>query len=105
VSEVAVTATRDGVRFSVRVQPRASANQVAGTYGAALKVRLTAPPVDGAANDALLAFLARTLGVGKRSVRIVSGESSRSKIVEVDGVTPERIIELAGQQPVKGWNK
>jgi uncharacterized protein YggU (UPF0235/DUF167 family) len=61
--------------------------------------------VDGAANDALLAFLAGILGVGKRSVRIVSGESSRSKIVEVDGVTPERIIELAGQQPAKGWNK
>jgi TIGR00251 family protein len=105
VSEVAVTATRDGVRFSVRVQPRASANQVAGTYGAALKVRLTAPPVDGAANDALLGFLAGTLGVSRRAVRIVAGESSRSKIVEVDGIGPERIIELAGQQPAKGWNK
>jgi len=58
--------------------------------------------VDGAANDALLAFLAGTLGVGKRSVRIISGESSRSKIVEVDGVTPERIIELAGQQRTRG---
>jgi uncharacterized protein (TIGR00251 family) len=102
VSEVAVTATRDGVRFSVRVQPRASTNQVVGTYGTALKVRLIAPPVDGAANDALLAFLAGKLGVGRRFVRIVSGESSRSKIVEVDGVTPERIIELAGQQPAKG---
>ena len=102
MSEVAVTATHDGVRFSVRVQPRASANQVVGTYGAALKVRLTAPPVDGAANDVLLAFLAGKLGVSKRAVRIVSGESSRSKIVEVDGVTPERIIELAGQQGTRG---
>jgi uncharacterized protein YggU (UPF0235/DUF167 family) len=58
--------------------------------------------VDGAANDALLAFLAGTLGVGRRSVRIISGESSRSKIVEVDGVTPKRIIELAGQQRTRG---
>ena len=97
MSGVAVTSTRDGVRFTVRVQPRASSNQVVGTYGAALKVRLMAPPVEGAANDALLGFLAGILGVGRRAVRIVAGESSRSKIVEVDGIEPERIIELAGQ--------
>jgi uncharacterized protein YggU (UPF0235/DUF167 family) len=58
--------------------------------------------VDGAANDALLVFLAGILGVSRRSVRIVSGEASRSKIVQVDGVTPERIIELAGQQRTRG---
>lgn len=102
MSGVAVTSTRDGVRFTVRVQPRASSNQVVGTYGAALKVRLMAPPVEGAANDALLGFLARTLGVGRRAVRIVAGESSRSKIVEVDGIGPERIIELAGQPQARG---
>jgi uncharacterized protein len=101
VSEVAVTSIRDGVRFSVRVQPRASNNEVAGVYGTALKVRLKAPPVDGAANDALLAFLAGTLGVARRSVRIISGESSRSKIVEVDGVTPKRIVELASERQSK----
>jgi len=92
---------RTAVRFGVRVQPRASNNEVAGVYGAALKVRLKAPPVDGAANDALVLFLAETLGVGKRSVRIVSGESSRTKILEVDGVAPERIIALAGEQRAK----
>jgi uncharacterized protein YggU (UPF0235/DUF167 family) len=58
--------------------------------------------VDGTANDALLVFLAGILGVSRRSVRIVSGEASRSKIVQVDGVTPERIIELAGQQRTRG---
>ena len=102
MSGVVVTSTRDGVRFTVRVQPRASSNQVVGTYGTALKVRLMAPPVEGAANDALLGFLAGTLGVGRRAVRIVAGESSRSKIVEVDGIGPERIIELAGQPRARG---
>jgi len=101
VSEVAVTATRSGVRFNVRLQPRASKNEITGAYGAALKVRLKAPPVDGAANDALVEFLAGTLGVGRRSVRIISGESSRSKTLEVDGITRQRIIDLAGERRSK----
>ena len=105
MTEVAVTAARGGVRFSVRVQPRASADEIVGTYGAALKVRLKAPPVDGAANDALLTFLAGTLGVGARSIRIISGGSSRSKVVEVDGIGPERIIELAAGRRARGSNK
>jgi uncharacterized protein (TIGR00251 family) len=79
----------------VRVQPRASSNAIAGVYGTALKIRLQAPPVDGAANKALTSYLADLLGVNRQSVRIVSGESSRNKTVEVAGVTAERIHELA----------
>jgi uncharacterized protein len=79
------------VRLSVRVQPRASRSEVAGIHGDALKIRLSAPPVDGAANAALIEFLADTFAVGRRSVRILAGESSRSKVVEIDGIT-ERVV-------------
>lgn len=80
----------------MRVQPRASRNEITGVYGTALKIRLQAPPVDGAANDALVSYLADLLGVSRRSVRIVFGESSRNKTVEVAGVSAQRIHELAG---------
>lgn len=90
-----VTATEAGVRFAVRVQPRASKNEVVGAHGTALKIRVQAPPVDGAANDALVSFLADLLGVSRRSVRIISGDSSRNKTLEIDGVTPEHIHQLA----------
>jgi uncharacterized protein (TIGR00251 family) len=71
------------VRFDVRVQPRASRNEVAGLHNRALRVRRQAPPVDGAANDAQVRFLADELGLPKRDVRIVSGFGSRTKVVEV----------------------
>lgn len=75
------------VRLTVHVQPRASRSEIVGLHGAALKVRLQAPPVDGAANDALVALLAERLGVPRRSVRVVAGATSRAKMVEVDGTT------------------
>ena len=85
----------DGViRFAVHVQPRASRSEIAGVHGAAMKVRLAAPPVDGAANDALVALLAERLGVGRRAVRIVSGASSRAKTVEVEGSTAAAVLRL-----------
>lgn len=71
-------------RFEVRVQPRASRNEIAGMQNGVLRVRLQAPPVDGAANEALIAFMADELGVPRRQVRIVSGFGSRTKILEVD---------------------
>jgi len=87
--------TRDNsVRFAVRVQPRASRSEIAGVHGDALKIRLSAPPVDGAANDALVELMAGSLGVAKRAVRIVSGEQSRSKVVEVEGVTAAAVLRL-----------
>lgn len=85
-----------GVRFAVRVQPRASRSEIVGVHGDAMRVRLSAPPVDGAANEALVELIAELLGVGRRAVRIVSGASSRSKVVEVEGVTAEAVLRLAG---------
>ncbi|MFH1985217.1 MAG: DUF167 domain-containing protein [Pseudomonadota bacterium] len=68
-----------GLLFTVTVQPRASKNAVAGRHGDTLKIRLTAPPVDGAANKACIAFLAKQLGVAKSALEIVSGHTSRTK--------------------------
>lgn len=84
----------DAVRFSVRLQPRASRNEIAGLQGVSLKVRVTAPPVDGMANQALIDFLSESLGVARRNVSIVSGFSSRTKVVEVRDVDLERIQQL-----------
>lgn len=75
-----------GVSFALRVQPRARRNAVVGLHGDALKVALTAAPVDGAANAALLALLAEALGVPARALRLLHGERSRSKTVHVAGL-------------------
>ena len=75
--------TGDGIVVNVFVQPRASRNQVAGRHGEALKLRLTAPPVEGAANKMCIAFLAEILGVPKSTLEIVAGHASRSKQVLV----------------------
>ena len=85
------------VRLSVHVQPRASRREIAGVHGDALKVRLTAPPVGGAANDELIELLADTFAVGRRAIKIVAGESSRSKIVEIDGITEQRVHAVAAR--------
>jgi uncharacterized protein len=76
------------------VQPRASADAIAGAHGDALRIRLTAPPVEGAANDALVDFLASVLGIARRDVTIVAGSTSRSKIVELAGITEDRVRAL-----------
>lgn len=75
-----------GVELLVLVQPRASRSRVVGEHGGYLKVQLAAPPVDGAANAALLELLADLLGVPRRQVSLVSGESSRRKRVRAVGV-------------------
>ncbi len=90
-----ITESNGRVRFAVRVQPRAAKTEIAGVYGDALKIRLSAPPVDGAANDALVKFLAELFAVARRDVRIVAGEASRSKIVEVEGITERAVREAA----------
>ena len=83
------------VVFSVRVQPRASRNAIEGEWQGALKVRLTAPPMDDRANDALRRLLAEHLEIPVTAVRILSGERNRTKRVEVRGTTAERIRALA----------
>lgn len=90
-----VEARGASIRVHVHVQPRASRSEVVGTHGAALKVRLLAPPVDGAANDALVALLADRLGVPRRDIRIVQGATSRAKVVEIAGTTVEAVRALA----------
>lgn len=83
-----------GVRFTVRVQPRARASAVDGVHSGALKVRVAAPPVDGAANAALVDFLAEALGVRPRAVRIIAGDAARTKVIDVDGVEAARVRRL-----------
>ena len=90
------TSDGEGIRLSVRVTPRARKSAVTGLVSgadgrAALAVRLAAPPVDGSANQALIAFLVAELGVGRSSVQIVSGEKSRLKIVRIAGLSAEAI--------------
>jgi hypothetical protein len=79
------------VRFAVRVQPRSSRACVDGVHGDAVKVRVHAPPAEGAANAAAIEVIAAALGVPKRSVRIVTGATSRSKIVEVSGLSAREV--------------
>jgi conserved hypothetical protein TIGR00251 len=83
------------VRFSVRVQPRAARSEVVGVHGDAIKIRLSSPPVDGAANDELVIFLAEIFAVPRRAVRILAGETSRSKLIEIDGVTAQAVHDIA----------
>lgn len=75
-----------GASFAVRVQPRASRSAVVGEMGEALKIALTAPPVEGKANEACVEFLANLLKVPRSSVTIASGESSRNKVVRIAGL-------------------
>jgi uncharacterized protein (TIGR00251 family) len=79
------------VVVDLHVQPRAGRTAVVGRHGAALKVRIAAPPADGRANDATCALLAKTLGVAPTAVSLVSGASSRSKRVRIDGVEGEAV--------------
>jgi uncharacterized protein (TIGR00251 family) len=81
-----IMATSTGVRLRLQVQPRASRTEIAGRHGEAIKLRLAAPPVDGAANEALVRFLAERLGVARSAVRLEAGAGGRSKIVAVDGI-------------------
>jgi uncharacterized protein (TIGR00251 family) len=97
MSALRITEHRGRIRFAVHMQPRASRTEVVGLHGDALKVRLSTPPVDGAANAALVELLADALGISRRAVRIVAGEMSRGKVVEVDGADVENIRRLAHQ--------
>ncbi|MHB8484111.1 MAG: DUF167 domain-containing protein [Candidatus Acidiferrales bacterium] len=87
---------RDGaVVFLVRIVPRSSRDSIDGEFQGALKAHVTAPPVDGRANDALCCILADRLNVPVSAVKILSGEKSRMKRVEVRGVTPAQVQALA----------
>lgn len=86
------------VTFGVRVVARASRSAVAGEHGGALRVRVAAPPVDGAANEELVRTLAKALNVPPRAVEIVSGLSSKMKSVRVRGANVEQLLRLASEK-------
>ena len=93
---IEVRESSSGVSFGVRVQPRASRSEVAGEWQGALRVRLTAPPVDDKANEELRRLLADRLNVPLAAVRIAHGQHGRSKRVEIGGVTAAQVRGLAG---------
>jgi len=84
-------AGRGGVFISLRIQPGSSRKEISGIHGEALKIKLFAPPVEGAANKALIAFLSKALGIKKTSMSIASGERSKDKRVFIEGVTVEEM--------------
>ena len=88
-------------RITVKVQPRAQRSEAAGRMGEAWKVRLAAPPVDGKANEECVRFLAELAGVARAAVRIVRGETARTKIVEIAGIEQEELERRLGER--SGW--
>jgi uncharacterized protein len=97
-----IRATADGCTLAIRVQPGAKKTAITGIYGAgeqaALKIAIQSPPVEGRANEALIAFLAQTLSLPKSSIQLLSGQSSRSKIVHIKGLASaeaERLLHPA----------
>jgi uncharacterized protein (TIGR00251 family) len=88
--------TPEGTRLALRIQPRASRDEIVGRHGDAIRVRLTAPPVDGAANEALVRFLAGRLGLARGAVTLVRGHTGRDKTVDVAGLTPEEVTRRLG---------
>jgi hypothetical protein len=78
--------TKKGISFRIKVEPRSSKQGIAGLIGDALKVKVHAPPVGGAANDELVEILAAEFQVKKTSIKIASGHSSRNKIIEIEGI-------------------
>ncbi len=96
--EISENVAAGTVSFPVRVQPRASKDEVAGVHGGALKIRLQAPAVENRANEALVEFLAQLLKRPKSAVRILAGERSRTKRVEILGVTKQQVLGLLAQE-------
>lgn len=88
-----ITDAESGAAFPVRVIPRASRNEIEGTTGNALKVRVTAPPVEGAANEALIELLAERLKIRKSQIEIVAGQTSQHKMVSIVGLRPSEVEE------------
>ena len=91
-----IEAADAGVLLRVRVQPRARTERLEGVHGEQLRVRLTAPPVDGAANTACIAFLAKALGVPRSRVRIRSGAKSRDKLIHIADLSPQYVATKLG---------
>ena len=81
-----IKSNETGIQFSAAIQPRASRNQIIGIHNHSLKIKLTSPPVDGAANQACIKFLARAFRVSPSRLSIVKGETSRNKTIRIEGM-------------------
>jgi len=90
---IPIRETLDGAVFTIKVHPRAKKNAITGELGDAIKLSLTAPHVEGKANDACVEFLARILKVPRSSVTIAAGQSSRNKVICVAGLSAEQVRE------------
>ena len=88
--------TPGGAAFSVKLHPRAKKNAITGELGDALKVSLTAPPINGKANEACIEFFAKLLEVPRSSVTIASGQTSRQKVIRVTGLSAEEVRKHIG---------
>jgi len=86
-----------GVTIKVRVQPRAARTEIIGEHAGAIKMRVAAPPVDGKANEECRRYLAKLLKVGATSVEIISGDSSRDKVIRVSNISALRVLEALGR--------
>ncbi len=84
----------NGIRIQIKVQPRSSKNQIAGVQQGALKIKLTAPPVEGEANKALVNFLSGVLKIPKKNIKIIKGESARNKIVDIKGIKRDTLLKI-----------
>lgn len=88
--------TEGRIEFSIRVVPRASKTEIAGILDGSIKIRVASPPVDGAANAEIVKFLAKTFGVAKSNVEIVSGQASKAKRIRITGVKAEQARKVFG---------
>jgi len=93
---IPICESSEGITFVVRVHPRAKKNAITGEVGDALKVSLTAPPVEGKANEACIDFFAKLLKVPRSSVTIASGQTRRSKVIRVAGLTAQQVRDRLG---------
>lgn len=88
--------TDRGTKLSLFIQPKASKNEIIGPHNGALKIKITAPPVDGKANAALIEFLSEILNIPKKQIEILKGETGRNKAVEILGLSPEQVRQFLG---------
>ena len=97
-----INTCQDGIRFSAIIQPRSSKNEVTGIYKDAIKIRLTSPPINGAANNSCLPFLSKFLEVSPSEISIARGHSSKSKIIKVVGLSEKQFLKnFKNQKPFK----
>jgi uncharacterized protein (TIGR00251 family) len=91
-----ISETTDGLILEIKVQPRSAKNEIAGEQAGALKIKLTAAPVDGEANQALIKFLSDVFKVPKKNIMLLKGETSRHKLIEIKGISKELMLQKIG---------